>query len=89
MEQNTTNQKVTNKEKSIIKKMLKKNGLSQLPIKVRKSEYDFDDRIDGYEAPFKCNQFWDIKQVHLLLIRILQKFTSRLIDASSEKSGDC
>jgi hypothetical protein len=49
-----------------IKKMLKKNGLSQLPIKVRKSEYDFDDRIDGYEAPFKCNQFWDIKQMHWL-----------------------
>lgn len=45
-----------------IKKMLKKNGLAQLPIKVRKSEYDFDDRLDEYEAPFKCNQFWDIKQ---------------------------
>ena len=45
-----------------IKKTLKKNGLGQLPIKVRKSEYDFDDRLDGYEAPFKCNQFWDIKQ---------------------------
>ena len=47
---------------SSINKMLKKNGLAQLPIKVRKSEYDFDDRLDGYEAPFKCNQFWDIKQ---------------------------
>jgi len=45
-----------------IKKTLNKNGLGQLPIKVRKSEYDFDDRLDGYEAPFQCNQFWDIKQ---------------------------
>jgi hypothetical protein len=45
-----------------IKKMLKSNGLAQLPIKVRKSEYDFDNRLDGYLAPFPCNQFWDIKQ---------------------------
>ena len=51
---------------SSINKMLKKNGLAQLPIKVRKSEYDFDDRLDGYEAPFQCNQFWDIKQWHWL-----------------------
>jgi hypothetical protein len=42
--------------------MLNKNGLAQLPIKVRKSEYDFDNRLDGYLAPFPCNQFWDIKQ---------------------------
>lgn len=51
---------------SSINKMLKKNGLAQLPVKVRKSEYDFDDRLDGYEAPFQCNQFWDIKQWHWL-----------------------
>ena len=42
--------------------MLKKNGLAQLPIKVRKSEYDFDNRMEDYETPFPCNQFWDIKQ---------------------------
>jgi len=51
---------------SSIKKMLKKNGLAQLPIDVRKSEYDFDDRMDDYSAPFPCNQFWDIKQWHWL-----------------------
>ena len=45
-----------------INKMLKKNGLAQLPIKVRKSEYDFDNRMEDYETPFPCNQFWDIKQ---------------------------
>ena len=45
-----------------IKKMLKKNGLSQLPIKVRKSEYDFDDRLEEFEGPFPLNQFWDVKQ---------------------------
>jgi len=49
-----------------IKKMLENNGLGQLPIKVRKSEYDFEDRLDAYEAPFPCNQFWDIKQWHWL-----------------------
>lgn len=49
-----------------INKMLKKNGLAQLPIDVRKSEYDFDNRLDGYQAPFPCNQFWDIKQWHWL-----------------------
>lgn len=47
---------------SSIKKTLKKNGLHNLPIEVRKSEYDFDNRLDGYSAPFPCNQFWDIKQ---------------------------
>lgn len=51
---------------SSIKKMLKKNGLSGLPIQVRKSEYGFDDRLIGYNAPFPCNQFWDIKQWHWL-----------------------
>lgn len=49
-----------------INKMLKKNGLSQLPIDVRKSEYDFDNRMEEYKAPFPCNQFWDIKQWHWL-----------------------
>ena len=49
-----------------INKMLKKNGLSQLPIDVRKSEYDFDNRMEEYNAPFPCNQFWDIKQWHWL-----------------------
>lgn len=47
---------------SSINKMLKKNGLAQLPINVRKSEYDFDNRMEDYETPFPCNQFWDIKQ---------------------------
>lgn len=47
---------------SSIHKMLKKNGLSQLPINVRKSEFDFNDRLNGYEGPFPINQFWDIKQ---------------------------
>ena len=46
--------------------MLKKSGVGHLPIDIRKSEYDFDDRLDGYEAPFPCNQFWDIKQWHWL-----------------------
>lgn len=49
-----------------IKKMLKKSGVGHLPIDIRKSEYDFDDRLEGYEAPFPCNQFWDIKQWHWL-----------------------
>lgn len=51
---------------SSIKKMLAKNGLATVPIDIRKSEYDFDDRLDGYKAPFPCNQFWDIKQWHWL-----------------------
>lgn len=46
-----------------IRKMLTKSGIPpHFPIDVRKSEYDFNDRLDGYEAPFPCNQFWDIKQ---------------------------
>lgn len=49
-----------------IRKMLKKSGVGNLPIEIRKSEYDFDDRLVGYEAPFPCNQFWDIKQWHWL-----------------------
>lgn len=44
-----------------IEKTLKNNGV-HIPINIRKSEYDFDDRMEGYEAPFPCNQFWDIKQ---------------------------
>lgn len=51
---------------SSINKMLKKNGLAQLPIDVRKSEYDFDNRMEEYNTPFPCNQFWDIKQWHWL-----------------------
>jgi|TARA_B110000902_G_C14242055_1_gene562839 hypothetical protein len=49
-----------------IKKMLKRNGLNQLPIDIRKSEFDFDNRMDDYTTPFPCNQFWDIKQWHWL-----------------------
>jgi hypothetical protein len=51
---------------SSIRKMLLKSGVGQVPIDIRKSEYDFDDRLEGYEAPFPCNQFWDIKQWHWL-----------------------
>ena len=50
---------------SSIKKALKKSNI-HLPINIRKSEYLFEDRMDGYEAPFPCNQFWDIKQWHWL-----------------------
>lgn len=49
-----------------IKKMLSKSGVGTVPIDIRKSEYDFDDRLEGYTAPFPCNQFWDIKQWHWL-----------------------
>ena len=63
--------------------MLKKNGLAQLPIKVRKSEYDFDDRLDGYEAPFKCNQFWDIKQWKWLESSMNQTTASIIVILSS------
>ena len=49
-----------------IKKMLSKNGVGTVPIDIRKSEYEFDDRLDDYKAPFPCNQFWDIKQWHWL-----------------------
>jgi hypothetical protein len=46
---------------SSINKTLKKSGIP-IPLNIRKSEYLFEDRLDGYEAPFPCNQFWDIKQ---------------------------
>ena len=46
---------------SSIKKTLKKSGIP-IAMNIRKSEYLFEDRLDGYEAPFPCNQFWDIKQ---------------------------
>lgn len=46
---------------SSINKTLKKSGIP-IPLKIRKSEYLFEDRIEGYSAPFPCNQFWDIKQ---------------------------
>jgi hypothetical protein len=51
---------------SSIQKMLKKSGVGHLPITIRKSEFDFDNRLDDYKAPFPCNQFWDIKQWHWL-----------------------
>jgi hypothetical protein len=51
---------------SSIQKMLKKSGVGHLPISIRKSEFDFDNRLDDYKAPFPCNQFWDIKQWHWL-----------------------
>ena len=46
---------------SSIKKTLKKSGIP-IPLNIRKSEYLFENRLDGYEAPCPCNQFWDIKQ---------------------------
>jgi hypothetical protein len=46
---------------SSIKKTLKKSGIP-IQLNIRKSEYLFENRLDGYEAPFPCNQFWDIKQ---------------------------
>lgn len=46
---------------SSINKTLKKSGIP-IPLNIRKSEYLFEDRLVGYEAPFPCNQFWDIKQ---------------------------
>jgi hypothetical protein len=49
-----------------IQKMLKKSGVDHLPINIRKSEFDFDNRLNDYNAPFPCNQFWDIKQWHWL-----------------------
>jgi hypothetical protein len=51
---------------SSIQKMLKRSGVGHLPITIRKSEFDFDNRLDDYKAPFPCNQFWDIKQWHWL-----------------------
>lgn len=51
---------------SSIRKMLNKSGIHNVPVHIRKSEFDFDDRLDGYDAPFPCNQFWDIKQWHWL-----------------------
>lgn len=50
---------------SSVKKTLKSSGIG-IPINVRKSEYLFENRLDGYTAPFPCNQFWDIKQWHWL-----------------------
>jgi hypothetical protein len=49
-----------------IQKMLKKSGIHNVPVHVRKSEFEFDDRMEHYTAPFTCNQFWDIKQWHWL-----------------------
>jgi len=44
-----------------VEKIVRGNGI-HIPINIEKSEYEFDDRMDGYEAPFPCNQFWDLKQ---------------------------
>ena len=46
---------------SSINKTLKKSGIP-IPLNIRKSEYLFENRLDGYETPFPCNQFWDVKQ---------------------------
>ena len=51
---------------SSIKKMLRKSGVGHLPISIRKSEYLFENRMEDYDVPFPCNQFWDIKQWHWL-----------------------
>lgn len=48
-----------------IKKTLQSSGIP-IPIHIRKSEYLFEDRLDGYNVPFPCNQFWDIKQWYWL-----------------------
>lgn len=44
-----------------VAQVVKENGI-HLPINIEESIYNFDDRMDGYEAPFPCNQFWDLKQ---------------------------
>ena len=31
-------------------------------VHIEKSSHEFNDRLDSFEAPFPCNQFWDIKQ---------------------------
>ena len=46
---------------SSINKTLKKSGIPIL-LNIRKSEYLFENRLDGYETPFPTNQFWDVKQ---------------------------
>ena len=46
---------------SSINKTLKKSGIP-IPLNIRKSEYLFENRLDGYKTPFPCNQFWDVKQ---------------------------
>ena len=46
---------------SSINKTLKKSGIP-IPLNIRKSEYLFENRLDGYETPFPTNQFWDVKQ---------------------------
>jgi hypothetical protein len=51
---------------SSIRRTLKENNLQRMPIKLRVSEFDFQDRMENYKAPFPCNQFWDIKQWHWL-----------------------
>jgi hypothetical protein len=50
---------------SSIKKTLQSSGIP-IPINIRKSEYLFENRMEDYQVPFPCNQFWDIKQWHWL-----------------------
>jgi hypothetical protein len=50
---------------SSIKKALQSSGIP-IPIHIRKSEYLFENRMEDYQVPFPCNQFWDIKQWHWL-----------------------
>ena len=50
---------------SSIKKALQSSGIP-IPINIRKSEYLFENRMEDYQVPFPCNQFWDIKQWHWL-----------------------
>lgn len=45
---------------------LKENAIVGDNIYVRKSEFDFGNRMDDYKTPFPINQFWDIKQWHWL-----------------------
>lgn len=50
---------------SSIKKTLQSSGIP-IPLNIRKSEYLFENRMEDYQVPFPCNQFWDIKQWHWL-----------------------
>jgi hypothetical protein len=45
-----------------INKTLRNRGINLDSVHVRKSEHGFSDRLEGYQAPFPCNQFWDVKQ---------------------------
>lgn len=45
---------------------LTENAIIGENIFVRKSEFDFLDRMGNYTTPFPINQFWDVKQWHWL-----------------------